>query len=238
MQLAIIILVITVVATAIWLAIREQTCLRDRRRQELAGWAQSNGLKFLPENDYSLGFRYEPFKCLQQGNNRYGCNIMVGTSGHRVMCGFDYHSETNAASSHGLHPGRQDHFSAVVVDAGFPLKPLSIRPQGLLDKVTEFVGFDGIDFESAEFSQRFAVKSPDRRWAYDVLHQKTLELMLDCPRFHVDFQGTQVAAYSGHAEFSAGEFELALNLVTGILDNLPESVVRELKGIDTGGTLS
>jgi len=26
--------------------------------------------------------------------------------------------------------------------------------------------------------------------------------------------------------------------VTGILDNLPESVVRDLKGIDTGGTLS
>ena len=238
MQLALIILVITVVATAIWLAIREQTCLRDRRRQELAGWAQSNGLKFLPENDYSLGFRYQPFKWLQQGDNRYGCNIMVGTSGRRVMCGFDYHSDTNAASSYGLHPARPDHFSAVVVDAGFPLKPLFIRPQGFLDKVTEFVGLDAIDFESTEFSQRFAVKSPDRRWAYDVLHQKTLELMLDYPRFHIDFRGTQVAAYSGQAEFSPEEFESALNLVTGILDNLPESVVRELKGIDTGGTMS
>ena len=238
MQLALIILVITVVATAIWLAVREQACLRDRRRRELAELARANGLKFFPENDYSLGFRYQPFKWLQQGNNRYGCNIMVGTSGQRVMCGFDYHSDTNAASSHGLHPGRQDRFSAVVVDAGFPLKPLFIRPQRLFDKVTEFVGLDAIDFESTEFSQRFAVKSPDRRWAYDVLHQKTMELMLDYPQFHIDFQGTQVAAYSGHTEFSPGEFESALNLVTGILDNLPESVVRELKGIDTGGTLS
>jgi hypothetical protein len=238
MQLVFIILVISAVATAIWLAVWEQSCLRGKRRRELAGWARANGLKFLPENDYSIGFRYQPFRWLQQGNNRYGCNIMVGTSGQRVMCGFDYHSETNATSSHGLNPAHQDHFSAVVVDAGFPLKPLFIRPQRLFDKATEFVGFDGIDFESTEFSQKFAVKSSDRRWAYDVLHQKTLELMLDYPRFHIDFQGTQVAAYSGHAEFSAGEFELALNLVTGILDNLPESVVRELKGVDTGGTMS
>jgi len=238
MQLVFIILIIAAVATAIWLAVREQICLRDKRRQELAGWARANGLKFLPENDYSIGSRYQPFRCLQQGNNRYGRNIMVGTSGQRVVCGFDYHSETNAASSNGLNPARQDHFSAVVVDAGFPLKPLFIRPQRLFDKVTEFVGFDGIDFESTEFSRKFAVKSPDRRWAYDVLHQKTLELMLDYPRFHIDFQGTQVAAYSGQTEFSPGEFESALNLVTGILDNLPESVVRELKGIDTGGALS
>ncbi len=238
MQLVFIVLVIAAIATAIWLAVREQVCLRDRRRMELAGWARASGLKFIPDNDYSLGFRYQPFKCLQHGNNRYGCNIMVGTSGHRVVCGFDYHSDASAAGSHALHLGRQDYFSAVVVDAGFPLKPLSIRPQGLFDKVTEFVGFDGIDFESTEFSQIFAVESPDRRWAFDVLHQKTLELMLDYPRFHIDFQGTQVAAYSGRAEFSPAEFESALNLVTGILDNLPESVLRELKGIETGGTMS
>ena len=238
MQLVFIIVVIAAVATAIWLAVREQRCLRDRRQQELAGWARANGLKFLPENDYSIGCRYQPFKCLQQGDNRYACNIMVGTSGQRVMCGFDYHADTNAASINGLHPARSDRFSAVVVDAGFPLKPLSIRPQRLLDRVTEFVGFDAVDFESTEFSRKFAVKSPDRRWAYTVMHQKTMELMLDYPRFHVDFQGTLVAAYSGQAEFSPGEFGSALDLVTGILDNLPESVVRELKGTDSGGTFS
>jgi hypothetical protein len=238
MQLVFIVLIIAAVAAVIWLAVREQRCLRDKRRMELAGWARATGLKFLPESDYSIGFRYQPFKCLQQGDNRYGCNIMVGTSGQRVVCGFDYYSDGNAASSNGLHPARQDHFSAVVVDAGIPLKPLSIRPQRLFNKVTEFVGFDAIDFESAEFSQKYAVKSPDRRWAYDVLHQKTLELMLDYPRFHIDFQGTQVAAYSGHTEFSPGEFESALNLVTGILDNLPESLLRELKGIDTGGAMA
>ena len=225
------------VAAAIVIAVKESRHIKDRRRRELAGWAQANDLKFHPGSDYSIGSRYQPFTWLQEGDNRYGYNIMVGTPGHRVTCGFDYHYETHPANGKGLRRTYHHHFSAVVVDAGLPLKPLCIRPGRLLDKVTEFAGFEEIGFESAEFSQKFCVKSPDRRWAYDVLHQKTLELMLAYPSFEIDFQGTQVAAYSGHTEFSPKEFASALKLVTGILDNLPESVVRELKGIDSGGVL-
>jgi hypothetical protein len=116
-----------------------------------------------------------------------------------------------------------------VVDAGLPLKPLFIRPEGFFDKVTEFVGLEDIDFESAEFSQKFFVKSPDRRWAYDVLHQKTMEMMLTYPRFHIEFQGTQVMAYHDNATFSLGEFSSALKVVTTILEYLPPAVVEELK---------
>jgi hypothetical protein len=122
--------------------------------------------------------------------------------------------------------------SALVMESGLPLKPLFIRPEGFLDQVAEFIGFDDIDFESAEFSKRFLVKSPDRRWAYDVLHQKTMELMMAYPKFTLDFQGSQIMAYQDNRMFSPGEFSAALKLITGILDNLPESVIRELKGID------
>lgn len=222
---------------AIGFAIWEHRHLKTKRRQEMAGWAQANGLKFHPDHDYSIGFRYQPFRWLQEGDNRYGYNIMVGTCSHRVTCGFDYHYQMHPANGKGLRRTHHHHFSAIVVEAGLPLKPLSIRPGRFFDMVPEFVGFDVIGFESAEFSRRFWVRSPDRRWAYDVLHQKTMEMMLDYPGFLIDFQGTQVAAYSGHTEFSPKEFASALKLVTGILDNLPESVVRELKGIDSGGVL-
>ena len=142
------------------------------------------------------------------------------------MRAFDHHyySETE--------PGRgKDHhyFSAVVIEAGMPLLPLAIRPRGPLDEVTEFIGFEETGFESAEFSQKFFVKSPDRRWAYDVVHQKTMELMLAHPHFLIDFQGSQIMAYYHDRMFSLAEFESALKVVTGILDNLPESVVRDLK---------
>ncbi|MDM8000704.1 MAG: hypothetical protein QUS33_12145 [Dehalococcoidia bacterium] len=238
MQLAVIVLIILGMATAIWLAIEEQRRLREKRRRKLAGWAQASGLKFYPERDYSIGYRYQAFDCLKQGDNRYGCNIVVGTSGRWLVCGFDYHSDTSNAIVNGLVSGRRGCFSALVVDAGVPLKPLSIRPQRLIDRFAEFIGFESIDFESVEFSRRFAVESPDRRWAYDVLHQKTMELMLEYPRFRIDFLGTKVAAYSGDTEFSPDEFQSALNLVTGILDNLPESMLVELKGASSGGASS
>jgi len=234
MPIFFVLIIIAAIAAAIGFAIWNSR-MKDKRRKELAGWAQANGLKFLPDKDHSVWMRYQPFKCLQRGENRYAYNIMVGTAGQRVTCGFDYHYETHSTNSKGQRQTHHHYFSALVVDAGLPLKPLFIRPEGLLDKVTEFVGIDDIDFESAEFSQKFFVKAPDRRWAYDVLHQKTMELMLAYPRFHIDFQGSQVMAYFDNKTFSLGEFASALKVVTGILDYLPESVVRELKGIDSGG---
>ncbi len=230
-------IIIAAIGAAVGLAIWGQK-VKEKRRKELAGWAQANGLRFHPEKDHSLWMRYQPFKCLQRGDNRYAYNIMVGTSGNLVMSAFDYHYETHSTNSKGQRQTHHHHFSAIVVDSGLPLKPLFIRPEGFFDKMTEFVGFDDIDFESAEFSQKFYVKAPDRRWAYDVLHQKTMELMLAYPRFHIEFQGSQVMAYHDNKTFTLGEFGCALKVVTGILDYLPESVVRELKGIDAGGKSS
>lgn len=228
--LVLIVIVVAVIGLAVW-----NRRLRDRRRKELAEWARLNEFGFLPAEDYSIGSHYQFFKCLQRGDNRYGYNIMEGISGKRVVCAFDYHYETHSSDSKGNRQTHHHHFSAVVVEAGLPLKPLFIRPEGFLDKVTEFVGFDDIDFESAEFSKRFFVKSPDRRWAYDVLHQATMELMLCYPRFSIDFQVSQIMAYWDNKTFSLGDFGSALKVVTGILDGLPDSVVRELKGIRSGG---
>ena len=233
MPIFFVLIVIAAIAAAIGFAIWNSR-MKDKRRKELAGWAQVNSLKFLPDNDHSVWLRYQLFKCLQRGEDRYAYNIMLGTSVQRVVCGFDYHYETHSSDSKGNRQTHHHYFSALVVDAGLPLKPLFIRPEGLLDKVTEFVGIEDIDFESAEFSQKFFVKSPDRRWAYDVLHQKTMELMLAYPRFHIDFQGSQVMAYYDNKTFSLGEFGSALKVVTGILDYLPPGVVEELKAMRSG----
>ena len=220
---------------------------KDRRQKELREWARTNGFAY-SATEALMSFRCAPFECLQKGDYCYSYNVMEGTSGNRPVRAFDYHYyyETHSSDGDGrplvlglTGKGKTDHyFSAVVIDAGIPLLPLSIRPRGLLDEVTEFIGFEEIGFESAEFSQKFFVKSPDRRWAYDVVHQKTMELMLAHPHFLIDFQGSQVMAYYHNKMFSLGDFESALKVVTGIVDNLPKSVVRDLKGIDSGGVLS
>ena len=188
-----------------------------------------------------MKFRCQPFDCLQNGDYCYSYNVTEGTSGNRPFRAFDYCYRCESDSSERgsfllvlwlMGRDRTDHhFSAVVIEAGIPLKPLSIRPEGFFNKIAEFVGLEDIDFESAEFSQRFRVRSPDRRWAYDVVHQKTMELMLAHPGFLVDFCGSQVMAYYHDRVFSLGDFESALKVVTGIVDYPPHDGVEKLKGM-------
>ena len=51
-----------------------------------------------------------------------------------------------------------------------------------------------IEFESIEFNRRFFVSSPNRRWAYDVIHPRTMEFLLGSPPIAIEFgQGTVLA---------------------------------------------
>ena len=228
------IVVIFAVAAVILFAVLDRQ-RKAKRRKELAAWAQAKGLSFRPSADSGIDDRFQQFKCLRQGDGgRYGYNIMEGIVGRRAVCAFDYHYETHTHNSKGGRSTHHHHFSAVVVGAGLPLKPLFIRTETFVDKMAEFVGFDDIDFESTEFSRQFLVKSPDRRWAYDVLHQATMEFLLNSPRFTLEFQGSRVIAYRGKT-LSTADFEAALQVVTGILDRLPASLLSELSQSARGG---
>ena len=91
----------------------------------------------------------------------------------------------------------------------------------MFDKVAAAFGWDDIDFESAEFSRKFHVKTEDRRWAYDVLPQSTIEYLLDSPQYeiHMDNQNLAVRAKS---RFEPWEFKKALEIGETILDGIPE----------------
>ena len=117
-------------------------------------------------------------------------------------------------------------FSAIILESATPLKPLLIRTEHLLDHVAEFFGAEGIKFESAEFSRAFHVASPDRKWAYDVLHPRAMEFLLSMPRFEIQFDGDLVMVHRA-STFSVQDFESAAKVAQGLLDGLPEYVKEE-----------
>jgi hypothetical protein len=199
----------------------------EKRKKELAEWAIARGFTLDTESDYEFDSRFAEFDALQQGDSRYAYNIIEGTFAGRPICAFDYHYATHSTDSKGRRQTHHHHFSAVIVDSGLPLKPLRIRAEGFFDKVGEFFGLDDIDFESAEFSRTFHVKSPDRRWAYDVLHQKAMEFLLQAPRFTIEFQNGRVLT-TGNGTCTVGEYESALDVTTRLLAMIPASVRREL----------
>ena len=200
-----------------------------RRRTELAELAARLGWTFRSDNDSKLAGQFGSLKCLDQGSNRYAFNVLQGTFHQHPICAFDYHYETYSTDSKGNTETNHHHFSVAILETGLPLKPLFIRPEGFFDRVGEFFGLDDIDFESSEFSRTFHVTSPDRRWAFDVIHQATMEYLLAAPRFKIEIAGTRVVVFRGSC-FQPPEFEAALELATGLVDRLPNYLLREWKG--------
>ena len=97
------------------------------------------------------------------------------------------------------------------------------------DRITEFFGLDDIDFESAEFSRKFFVKAKDKRWAYDVIHTRTMQFLLDMPQFTMQFDPLHAIAHRS-SKFKTGEFEAAAEVIVGILDRLPDYLVKQMQG--------
>ncbi len=202
---------------------------RQKRIKELTAFAAGRRLAFDPGKDHGLEDRFPEFKCLRRGSDRYAYNRMWGDWSGREILAFDYHYETHSRDSKGRRKTHHHRFSAVILASDVPLRPLVIRPEGLFDKVAGFFGFDDIDFESAEFSRRFYVKSPDRKWAYDVIHTRTMELLLASPRFSIEFDRRHVIAYR-RSTFDIQEFAAAVGLAEGILQGLPDYLVQQQRG--------
>lgn len=201
---------------------------RTKRTDELSNWARSQGLEYYYSQEFDVSQRCAAFICLTTGHNRCAYNFMTGRLGKQEICAFDYRFETYPIENR-FHK-REYKFSAVVVETGMPLKPLLIRSKYSFDKLANSIGFHDICLESTEFSNKFYVKSPDRRWAYDILNQEVMDFLLSSPIYYLEFCGTQIIAYR-ESQFAAAEFEAALKLVTGIIDRLSASLVKELNEI-------
>jgi len=224
MGIAVIIFTLCVIGLVIYV----NHLMEVARRKEMRRWAVSHNLRFNSVRDPSARQRFPAFKVLEKGSNQYAFNVALGSWSGRGFTAFDYHYETY---SYG-RSGRQTHhhyFSALLFFSRIPLKSLSIRPEGVLDRMAEFIGVDDIDFESAEFSRRFYVKATDRKWAYDVLHPRTIQFMLRMPNFFIEFGPHAVMAYQTR-RMKPNELNAGAELVLGILERLPDYLLEQQGG--------
>ncbi len=191
-----------------------------QRRKELAAYAAERGLSFSPDKDRDMDDRFAGFRCLRRGHSRYAHNVMSGKLGGMQVTAFDYHYATGSGKHRRTH-----RFSAVITPSPIPLKPLFLRREHAFDKVTEFFGMDDIDFESAEFSRTFFVKSADRRWAFDVIHQGMMDHLLAGPRLSLEFDTSNIITWRSQ-RFNGREFDEAASFIRDTLDLMPEYLSR------------
>jgi hypothetical protein len=191
------------------------------RRRKLRAFASRKGWSFESKRDRKLKDRFPDFKWLRTGvRQQYAFNRMTGKADGRPFLAFDYHYQEHDSDSQGDRVVRRRCFSAVIVASELPLEPLMIRPSGPLDRVASILGPSRVEFESIEFNRKFFVGCNNRRWAYDVVHQQTMEFLLASPPNRVQFARGSVGIWSENV-FAPHEFEQAIALGNDLLDRLP-----------------
>jgi hypothetical protein len=162
--------VVAAVVAVIWILNHH---LKQQRSNDLAALAKRRGLHFSKEEDYSLPGQYAFLDVLNEGRNRYAFNILQGTLLGRPFQAFDYHYTTGSGKS------RKDHYYTFMILAlplSFP--ELTIAPEGIFSKLAQTLGYDDIDFESAEFSSAFCVRSTNKKFAYDFCNPQMMEYLI------------------------------------------------------------
>ncbi len=211
----IVVVLIIAVIGAIYGAIRAR-----KRLEGLFELAQRLGLNFSAAEDYELADRYNFLKQLAQGENRYARNVLSGTWQQNQVLAFDYHYETYSQGK----SGRQTHhywFSFFILTLPTVFPDLTIRRENFFTKVAEVFGYQDIKFESAEFSKAFCVRSPDKKFAYDVCNAKMMEYLLANRDLSVEIEN-QVLALAFNTCLSVEKVESNLQRLVEIRSRLPD----------------
>jgi hypothetical protein len=195
---------------------------RMRKRKEgLFKLAQRLNLSFDESENHAVADQYAFLKDLNKGDNRYATNILSGTYQQNKILAFDFHFETSTMDQNGRIRTQEYWFSFLILTVPVAFPDLTIRREGFFTKIAEVFGYQAIKFESAEFSQTFCVRSPDKKFAYDVCNANMIEYLLANKDLSVEIEN-QVIALAFNTRISVEEIENDLQRLVEIRARLPE----------------
>ncbi len=227
---------IVIVALVVWGAVVAKKKAEDRR-QALAAFAAQSGLRWTPDDPLGLVARLAGVAPFNVGHDQEATNVLDGVvSGRRVVL-FDYKyvtTETRTDSKGHTTTEEENHYlSALIHPLELPYPDLLIRPEGFGDKVAAFFGHDDIDFESDEFSRKFFVTGPDKKFAYDICHARMMEFLLANPRRHIELTDALFILRT-ERPWEPEEFAASLGFTMQFFDLIPEFVRKQYR--ETAGT--
>lgn len=190
----------------------------EKRKKEWLALAAELGCQFAPRDPFET-LRRSNYAAFRTGHSRVVSNVMHGAYRGRQMRCFDYrYTVGSGKSSHTYYE------TLVLVESPMPCAQMLLRPEGFGDRLAAMVGFDDIDFESEEFSKRFYVRCEDKRFAYDVLHQRAMAYLLSCSPLPVIEAGAGafLVGYAGEGQLPIPDGVRALlETACDFLDMLP-----------------
>ncbi len=227
------ILAVGVVIFFAWLAhkqAKERTAALGQLSARL-GWSFYGDAK-----DRSFDDAHPQFALFRRGHSRHAHNRLSGRiqaldTDLRSEAG-DYHYQITSGSGKNRNT-RTYRFSFILVSLPFGpgLPTLRVRGENFLDKIAGAVGFEDIDFESAEFSRRHHVSSSDRRFAYALIDPRMIEFLLGQhpPVFELGAGVLLVISGDGTRRWEPPEFAAALDWTRDFLARWPAHLVTDLR---------
>lgn len=204
----------------------------QERREALMALASELGLQFDPQRDRYHDDEYAHFEIFRKGHSRSAYNTLQG----RIeLAGLSYAvkmGDFKYKVTHGSGKNRRTstyHFSYAILHLPYVGVPdLLVRKEGVFDKIAGAIGFDDIDFESVEFSKRFLVKGPNKRFAYDIIHPRMMEFLMQGASPMVDIERDRCCLMNGKRRWAAADFRAMLEWADGFFGLWPEHVTAEL----------
>ena len=215
------ILIFILIAALVIVAVIYGALAAKKRRKALAALAERLGLLFDPDDNCALAERYEFLDHLAQGDNRYAFNVLAGRYRQNEVLIFDFHYQTYSTDSKGNRTTHHHYFSFFILLLPRSFPELRITKEGLLSKIAQVFGYADIDFESAEFSRAFCVRSKDKKFAYDVCNAQMMEYLLANRDLSIEIE-RDALALAFDSQLSAEEIETNLRRLLEIRSRLPE----------------
>lgn len=211
---------------------------RQKRLDALAALARKLGWRFDPRKNADHDERFAQFQQFRRGHSRAAYNTLCGEI---VVEGRVYQGQMGDFVYKVTRHNGKSTSTTTYRTSYLLLRPplvwrgeLRIRPEHLFDKIAGVVGFDDIDFESAEFSREFHVKCDDKRFAYDVITPQMMEFMLRSSPQLVEYDQGWCLLSQGTRRWQPAEFETNLAWLGRFFEQWPEHVMKDLTGAEQG----
>jgi hypothetical protein len=178
----IIVLVLAAAGGAAWLAHRAE----QQRRARYLAIAAEHGLSYTPrDDDWTRRFDGAPFG---RGSSRRATHVLRGRwRGHEAVA---FHYRYVVRSNNGQHTTTTTYrFTVCALRLPAPVPRLEVTSENVLTRLAGALGFEDVELEDEAFNRRFRVQADDRRFAYDVLHARTMERLRSWPALNLRFSG-------------------------------------------------
>ena len=197
---------------------------KQQRIQAFAAMANQLGLTFAVHDPFgTLG---EPFKLFERGDGRGVENVMSGSWQGREVRAFDYWFYEEHTDAKGHTSRSYYRFDCALMRIEAACSPITIEPENLLTRLADHLAMHDIEFESESFNEAFNVKSPDHKFANDLIDARMMDWLLRHGEgFSFEIVGDRFLCFCRRIDPEA--FVTLLGTAKGFHDQVP-SVVASL----------